>query len=100
MFFQEADLNCRYPDGVYINLHGSPDFSPDAVREVDLTGIQTGDRHLDILMANMAMREIDDPLWRGLATGEIPDGFTPLLAEAAKVRPARRADSVNGLAEL
>jgi len=46
------------------------------------------------------MREIDDPLWRGLATGEIPDGFTPLLAEAAKVRPARRADSVNGLAEL
>jgi hypothetical protein len=26
--FQEADLNRRYPDGVYINLHGYPDFSP------------------------------------------------------------------------
>jgi hypothetical protein len=60
---------------VYINLHSYPGFSPDAVREIDLSRIPAGDRNLDILTANSAMREVDDPLWRGLAAGATPDRY-------------------------
>lgn len=74
VFFSHADDAARFPDGVYYDLHGYPDFTPYARHQIDLP--TTGDRNLDIRLANRAFQRRNNPMWQGLPAGETPQGWT------------------------
>jgi hypothetical protein len=74
VFFRDAEVAAAYPDGVYYNLHGYPDFTPYAKHEIDLP--TTGDRDLDIRLANKAFENSGDSLWNGVRPGKTPPGLT------------------------
>lgn len=86
-------LRIRYPDGVYVDLTGFPDWTPYARALVDLPAPPpdaSADeaRVVDVLAANALLEDTGDPLWHGDPDGgpgrpdddpappSTPDGWT------------------------
>ncbi|MQA25560.1 MAG: hypothetical protein GEU94_08815 [Micromonosporaceae bacterium] len=76
-------LRIRYPDALYVSLHGFPDWTPYARAMVEIAppapeAPAEAVRVMDVLAANQVMAESGDPLW-GAAQDEdappTPDGW-------------------------
>ena len=80
--FSDPMLDERFPRGVYLNLHGYPDFSVYARLAVEIaeppSGLSTDEiRVTDILAANVLGLHSGDPLWQqGRPPTVTPDGWT------------------------
>jgi hypothetical protein len=59
----------KYPDGVFYNDGGYPDFGPHVQATVKLDGFTPGNHELDMRRADQEMRKIDPNFVR-------PDGYT------------------------
>ncbi|MGH3737658.1 MAG: SMI1/KNR4 family protein [Micromonosporaceae bacterium] len=75
-------LRIRYRDGVYVTLHGFPDWLPYARAMVELAPPPAAAavdevRVIDVLAANLVMLESGDPLWMAPERGAVPtpDGW-------------------------
>ncbi|MGH3748997.1 MAG: SMI1/KNR4 family protein [Micromonosporaceae bacterium] len=78
-------LRIRYPDGMYVNLRGFPDWTPYARALVEIAGRLPDQprrsvdeaRVVDVLAANQVMADSADPLWKDAEPGAAatPDGW-------------------------
>jgi A nuclease of the HNH/ENDO VII superfamily with conserved WHH/SMI1 / KNR4 family (SUKH-1) len=80
--FSDPELDRKYPRGVYVNLHGYPDFSVYARCAAEIadppSGLSADEvRVTDVIAANLIGAASGDPLWQqGRPTIVTPEGWT------------------------
>jgi hypothetical protein len=80
--FSDPELDRKYPRGVYVDLHGYPNFSVYARAAVEIadppSGLSTDEvRVTDVIAANLISTAGGDPLWQqGRPPTVTPEGWT------------------------
>ncbi|MEY9904101.1 hypothetical protein ABIA35_000307 [Catenulispora sp. MAP12-49] len=87
--FSDPELDRKFPHGIYLTMHGYPEFAVYARHTVQIadppSGLSVDEiRVTDVIAANLLAAESGDPLWAGRPNTATPQGWT--WAHAAESR--------------
>jgi hypothetical protein len=87
--FSDPELERKYPKGIYLNLHGYPEFAPYARAAVEIaeppSGLSVDEvRVTDVIAANLLTSATGDPLWQGRPQTATPNGWTWIHAAQSR----------------